>query len=103
MEAWVECIKIASSQLGRREIKSKTQNNKVQNPGEQKIHKMLSDLVIYCQSVPFDFEGLWYFGRFPFARSDQYFESKNNGFKKRNHLKMVGSDLEKIILILEFC
>ena len=34
--------------------------------------------------------------RFPFARSDRfdrYFQSKNDGFKKENHLKMVGSNL----------
>ena len=43
-------------------------------------------------------------GRYPFAGSDrshQYLLSKNDGFKKGNHLKMVGSDLEKIILIFD--
>ena len=43
-------------------------------------------------------------GRFPSAlsdRSDQYFLGKNDGFKKGNHFKMVGSDLEKIVLILD--
>ena len=44
------------------------------------------------------------YGCFPFApsdRADKYFESKNDGFKKGNHLKMVASDLEKIILMFD--
>ena len=55
MEAWVECIKNLSCQFDRRESK-KSPTYKVQ-AGEQKIDQMLSDLVVYCQSVPFDFEG----------------------------------------------
>ena len=55
MEAWVACIENVSKQLTRQESK-KNLNNKVQ-AGEQKIDKELSDLVVYCQSVPFDFEG----------------------------------------------
>ena len=37
-------------------------------------------------------------GTFPFAwsdRSEQYFQSMNDRFKKGKHLKRVGSDLEK--------
>lgn len=55
MEAWVDCIKNASNQLSRQESK-KSLTIKGQ-PGEEKIDKMLSDLVVYCQTVPFDFEG----------------------------------------------
>ena len=43
-----------------------------------------------------------YIGGFPFApwdRSDQYFSSENDGFKKENYWEIVGSDLEKTILI----
>lgn len=59
MGAWVDCIKYSSSSLDRQESK-KNQNQKYQT-GEQKIDKMLSDLVVYCQTVPFDFEGWWSF------------------------------------------
>ena len=42
--------------------------------------------------------------RFPFTwseRSGQYFESTNDVFKKDDHLKIVGLDIEKIILIFD--
>ena len=43
-------------------------------------------------------------GHFLFTRSswsDQYFYSKNNGPKKGNHLKIVGLNLQKIVLIFD--
>ena len=55
MEAWVACIENVSKQLTRQESK-KNLNNKVP-ASEQKIDKELSDLVVYCQTVSFDFEG----------------------------------------------
>ena len=36
-----------------------------------------------------------------FHRSVEYFQSENDGFKKGNYLKMIGSDIEKIILIVD--
>ena len=56
MEDWVACIKTASGETLRH-------SRKIQQPVkpspvvETKIDKMLSDLVVYCQSVAFDFEG----------------------------------------------
>ena len=49
------CIENVSKQLTRQESK-KNLNNKVP-ASEQKIDKELSDLVVYCQTVSFDFEG----------------------------------------------
>ena len=55
METWVQCLQSASGE-NRRQSKKGLENKKMQ-PNETKIDKMLSDLVVYCQTVPFDFEG----------------------------------------------
>ncbi|XP_028391934.1 1-phosphatidylinositol 4,5-bisphosphate phosphodiesterase gamma-1-like [Dendronephthya gigantea] len=89
MEAWVECIKSSSSQLNRQESK-KTATIKVQ-PGEEKIDKMLSDLVVYCQTVPFDFEGIgtgkhYEMSSISESKIDKYTNPKNSArFNLYNH------------------
>ena len=51
----MQCLQSASGE-NRRQSKKGLENKKLQ-PNETKIDKMLSDLVVYCQTVPFDFEG----------------------------------------------
>ena len=55
MTTWVHCIKDAMVLANDREEKIRMAIR------ENKIDKTLSDLVIYCQTVPFDFESKFKF------------------------------------------
>ena len=50
MSSWIHCIKDAMSLANEREERVRSAIR------ENKIDKNLSDLVIYCQTVPFDLE-----------------------------------------------
>ena len=50
MTSWIHCIKDAMSLANEREERVRSAIR------ENKIDKTLSDLVIYCQTVPFDLE-----------------------------------------------
>jgi hypothetical protein len=50
MTSWVHCIKDAMSLANEREERVRSAIR------ENKIDKSLSDLVIYCQTVPFDLD-----------------------------------------------
>ena len=64
MTSWIHCIKDAMSLAKEREERVRSAIR------ENKIDKSLSDLVIYCQTVPFDLE------------SEFLFEFKTDGNKK---------------------
>ncbi|XP_046842493.1 1-phosphatidylinositol 4,5-bisphosphate phosphodiesterase gamma-1-like isoform X2 [Xenia sp. Carnegie-2017] len=86
LEAWIECISKCGNPPNRTESLKAQQNTKA--TAEQKIDKMLSDLVIYCQTVPFDFEGVgkgkhYEMSSISESKVDKYINQKNAALLNR--------------------